>query len=70
MKKEMCTDFEIIAPNHDDGARTDFTARLRTAGQCKRYLQIIADDRSSSLPAFTTNLLMDGQTWSASVAAL
>jgi hypothetical protein len=28
MKKEMCTDFEIIASNHDDGARPDIAARL------------------------------------------
>jgi hypothetical protein len=28
MKKEMCTDFEIIASNHDDGARPDIASWL------------------------------------------
>lgn len=60
MKKEMCTDSEIIASNNDDGTWADFTSRLRTAGERQRYLQIITYDWSPSLTAFTTNLLMDG----------
>lgn len=63
IKKEMCTDFEIIASNHDDGARPDITPRLRPTSQRQRHFQIITNDWSSPLTAFTTNLLMDGSTW-------
>jgi hypothetical protein len=34
-EKEMCTDFEIIAPNNDDCERTDISTWLRTATEYK-----------------------------------
>jgi hypothetical protein len=35
MKKEMCTDFKIIAANHHDGEGADFSARLWASGECE-----------------------------------
>jgi hypothetical protein len=63
MKKEMCTDFEIIASNLDDGTRADIASRLWATGECQRYFQIFTNDWSTSFSAFTPNLLMDGSTW-------
>lgn len=66
----MCTDSEIIPPNHDDGARANVAAWIWTAHKRQRPLQIITHDRSTPLAAFTTNLLVDGSARTTSVTAL
>jgi hypothetical protein len=55
----MCTDFKIIATNHHDGTRTDFTAWLWAATECQRFIQVFTNDGSSAFTAFETNMLMD-----------
>lgn len=69
IKKEMCTDLEIISPNHDDGTWADVASWLWTA-ELQWHFQIIANDWVAAVTAVTTNMLMDGSTWSTSVTAL
>lgn len=66
----MCTDFEIVAANHHDGARADIAAWLWTAGERHRHFQVVANDWSAALTPITTNMLLDGPARPTGVSAL
>lgn len=70
MNKEMCTDFEIVAANHHDGARAYLVARLWTAGQRHRHFQVVANDWGAALTPIATNVLLDGPARPPGISAL